>query len=283
MNIESIEIKEIEVIDNLIGLAFAEDIGKGDVTTNSIIDENAKTKAVWKTKDMGVVAGLEVAKRVFEKLDEDLQWNSLVEDGESVNEGVEIASFSGNTRAILTAERTALNIAQRMSGIATKTRRFADEFSTFNTKILDTRKTLPGFRILDKYAVRMGGGRNHRRGLFDLALIKDNHITAAGSIADAVQKVRRSHPEIMIEVETTNMQQVDEALLAETDMIMLDNMSAELMKDAVQLIDGRAKTEASGNVVLSNIRQIAETGVDYISVGALTHSVRAFDISQILL
>jgi nicotinate-nucleotide pyrophosphorylase (carboxylating) len=283
MNTEIIELNAKEVIEDLIERAFAEDIGEGDVTTDAIIDENARAKALWKTKDKGVVAGLEIAKKVFEKLDNGLQWNPLIDDGDSVNEGVEIVFFSGNTRAILTAERTALNIAQRMSGIATKTSRFVDEIASFGTQILDTRKTVPGLRILDKYAVRMGGGQNHRMGLFDMALIKDNHIAAAGSIAGAVQKVRQSHPEIAIEVETTNMQQVEEALSAETDMIMLDNMSVKLMQKAVRQIGDRAKTEASGNVELSNVGRIAETGVDYISVGALTHSVRAFDISQIFL
>jgi nicotinate-nucleotide pyrophosphorylase (carboxylating) len=282
MRVEFIDKKEKEVIEDLIGRALAEDIRSGDITTNSIIGERTKAKAVWKTKAKGVIAGLAIAGMVFKKLDSDLQWQALIEDGDFVNKNVEIAAFSGKARAILTAERTALNIAQRMSGIATKTRQFVDEIAPFDVQILDTRKTVPGLRLLDKYAVNIGGGRNHRMGLFDLALIKDNHIAAAGSIANAVQKVRENAPEITIEVETTDMQQIDEALAAEADIIMLDNMSLELMNEAVKEIGDRAETEASGNVELSNVYEIAATGVDYISVGALTHSVKAFDISQSL-
>lgn len=272
-----------EAIDDLINRAFAEDIKSGDVTTNAIIGKNDQAKAVWKTKDKGVIAGLDIARMVFEKLDPNLHWQPLAEDGDSVNENVDLVVILGSTRAILTAERTALNIAQRMSGIATKTRQFVDEIASCDAQILDTRKTIPGLRLLDKYAVRMGGGQNHRMGLFDMALIKDNHIVAAGSISKAVQKVRGQYPEIPVEVETTNLQQVDEAISAEVDFIMLDNMSSELMEKAVKRIDNRTKTEASGNVELSNVHEIAKTGVDYISVGALTHSVQAFDISQNLI
>jgi nicotinate-nucleotide pyrophosphorylase (carboxylating) len=271
-----------KVIDDLIARAFAEDVKEGDVTTNAIVDKDAKAEAVWISKDQGVVAGLGIAERVFRQLDPDLQWQSLAIDGDRVNVHTEIAAISGNARAILTAERIALNIAQRMSGIATKTNRFVEEVSTFDTEILDTRKTMPGLRLLDKYAVEAGGGRNHRMGLYDAALIKDNHIAAAGSIADAVEKVCRFKADLTIEVEAANLEQVDEALAAGVAFIMLDNMDLELMAEAVQQVGGRAKTEASGNVELSNVRAIAETGVDYISVGALTHSVQAFDISQML-
>ncbi len=272
-----------KVIDDLITRAFAEDVKEGDVTTNAIIDKNAKAKAVWKSKDQGIVAGLGIAEMVFRQLDPDLQWQYLSEDGDQVSEHTEIAAISGNARALLTAERIALNITQRMSGIATKTHRFVEKVSAFDAKILDTRKTMPGLRLLDKYAVEAGGGRNHRMGLYDLALIKDNHITAAGSITNAVQKVRKFQPDLTIEVETTSLQQVDEALSADVAFIMLDNMGLKLMARAVHQIGNRAQTEASGNVELSNVREIAETGVDYISVGALTHSVQAFDISQTLI
>jgi nicotinate-nucleotide pyrophosphorylase (carboxylating) len=279
VNVDSIE---KEVINDLIKRAFAEDIKGGDVTTDAIIGKNARAEAVWIAKDEGVVAGLGIAKMIFAKLDPHLQWQMLANDGDSVSEDMKIVEISGNARAILTAERTALNIAQRMSGIATATRQFLHEISGFNAQILDTRKTVPGLRLLDKHAVKMGGGQNHRMGLYDMALIKDNHIAAAGSIAKAVQKVHLDQPEITIEVETTNLEQVDEALSAQADIIMLDNMSVELIQDAVQKIDDRAKTEASGNVNLSTVRDIAAAGVDYISVGALTHSVLAFDISQML-
>lgn len=272
-----------EVIDDLIERAFAEDIKTGDVTTNAIIDKNASAKAVWISKDEGIAAGLKIAEKVFKKLDPDLEWQLLADNGESISDGMKIVEISGHTRALLTAERTALNIAQRMSGIATQTRRFVDKISGFEAKILDTRKTIPGLRLLDKRAVVIGGGQNHRIGLYDMALIKDNHIAAAGSITNAVQKVRQYQPDITVEVETTNVQQVDEALSAGADIIMLDNMTVELMQKTVRQVGGSAKTEASGNVSIFNVREIAQTGVDYISVGALTHSVQAFDISQLLL
>src|SRR5690625_2760943 len=266
MNSVSTQIVPEKIIDRLIDRAFEEDIDSGDVTTNAIIDPVARGEAVWKAKDTGIVAGLDIAAKVFGRLDADLQWMPEVQDGEEVAAGRTILVMRGKTRAILTAERIALNIAQRMSGIATKTRRFVEAVQESNTQILDTRKTVPGLRLLDKYAVKMGGGQNHRMGLFDLALIKDNHIAAAGSIDGAVKKVRRSQPDISIEVETTTLQQVDEALSAKPDIIMLDNMSLELMSEAVRRIGDRAKTEASGNVELSNVHRIAATGVDYISI-----------------
>lgn len=269
-----------EVVISLIDCAFKEDIGSGDVTTNAIIDEHAQAEATWTAKDKGVIAGMNVARQVFERLDPDLQWMPGVEDGEYISTGTEIVAIRGRVRAILTAERIALNIIQRMSGIATKTRQFAEAIKGLDTYILDTRKTVPGLRLLDKYAVKAGGGQNHRMGLYDLAMIKDNHIVAAGSINQAVRKVRNQHPELKIEVETTNYQQVEEALSAQADIIMLDNMNPRLMRKAVEMIGDRAKTEASGNITLQSVREVAETGVDYISVGALTHSVKAFDISQ---
>lgn len=274
------EVSDKEWLDDLIDVALAEDIGSGDVTTVSIIGDQVKAKAEWIAKQEGVVAGLDVAKFVFQKLDEDIDWNPHLENGDSVKNGDIIVEFTGNCRAILTAERTALNISQRMSGIATKTSEIVRLLDGFSTKILDTRKTVPGLRKLDKMAVKAGGGTNHRMGLYDMAMIKDNHIKAAGSIEKAVNRVRSANPEIRIEVETTNITQVREALDAGADIIMLDNMSIEQMREAVEIIGDSAQTEASGNITHDNIREVAQTGVNFISVGALTHSVKAFDISQ---
>lgn len=271
---------EDTTIEALIDRAFEEDVQSGDVTTNAIVDESSRAEAVWESKEKGIVAGLDIARMVYEKLDPQLKWQPHVKDGEEVESGTELVTMTGSCRAILTAERIALNIAQRMSGIATMTCRYVDAIGDPPTKILDTRKTVPGLRLLDKYAVMAGGGTNHRMGLFDMAMIKDNHIVAAGSIKKAVSKVRNAHPEIEIEVETTNLEQVKEALSAGADIIMLDNMSPQKMKVAVSFIGGKAKTEASGNITLETVREAAGTGVDFISVGALTHSVKAFDISQ---
>ena len=271
-----------EIIDELIRRAFEEDIKSGDATTNAIIDADTQAKAIWKSKDEGIVAGLDIAEQVFQKLDADIDWVPTIENGDTVVEGDQLVTMTGKARAILTAERIALNIAQRMSGIASQTQKFVKAIGELNTKILDTRKTVPGFRLLDKFAVRAGGGQNHRMGLYDLVMIKDNHIVAAGGIKKAVQQVRTHVPDLEIEVETNTLQQVDEACIAGVDIIMLDNMSPKLMQQAVSRIGGQAKTEASGNVTLQNVRKVAETGVDFISVGALTHSVHAFDISQTL-
>lgn len=273
-------ISDSQIVENLIKKAFDEDVHTGDVTTNAIVDKSAGAEAVWISKEKGIVAGLDIARKVFEQLDPQIKWNNLVEDGNKVNAGDRIASMQGTCRAILTAERIALNIVQRISGIATMTSKFVEAVEPYNAKILDTRKTVPGLRQLDKYAVKAGGGTNHRMGLFDLAMIKDNHIVAAGSIAKAVNKVRSKEPDIRIEVETTTIEEVKETLTSGADIIMLDNMSSDMMSDAVALIDGRAKTEASGNITLKRVREVAKTGVDFISVGALTHSVQAFDISQ---
>lgn len=269
-----------EQIAGIIDRALREDTGTGDITTNAVIDNHAIAKAVWVSKQKGVVSGLTVAEKVFRRLDRNIEWVPAFKDGDVVGEGDILVNFKGRCRAVLTAERVALNFAQRMSGIATQARKMVKELEGLSTQILDTRKTVPGLRILDKYAVASGGGINHRIGLYDLAMIKDNHIIAAGSISKAVERVRNENSDVKVEVETTGLQQVDEALQAGADIIMLDNMSADLMKQAVQRIGGRAGTEASGNITFDNIRQAAETGVDFISVGALTHSVKAFDISQ---
>lgn len=264
----------------LVDRAFEEDIQTGDVTSNAIVDESQEAEAVWVAKEQGIVAGLTIAEKVFRHLDSQITWSAAVNDGSKVTKGTKIVTIEGTARALLTAERIALNIAQRMSGIATMTRKFVDAVEEYPVEILDTRKTVPGLRELDKSAVKAGGGTNHRMGLYDMAMIKDNHIVAADRITKAVEKVRSAHPEIKIEVETTTLDQVEEALAAEADMIMLDNMSIEQMSKAVEVIDSRAQSEASGNVTLETVKEIAATGVDFISVGALTHSVKAFDISQ---
>ncbi len=274
------QISENGTIRSFLTRAFEEDVRSGDMTTNAIVNESQEAEAVWIAKEKGIIAGLPVAKAAFRFLDADVMWNAAIDDGKLIEGGSEIVTIIGNARALLTAERIALNIAQRMSGIATMTRKFVDAIEGYPAEILDTRKTVPSLRHLDKYSVKMGGGTNHRMGLYDLAMIKDNHIVAAGSIATAVERVREENPEIKIEVETTDLAEVQEALAAEADIIMLDNMSTEQMKEAVKIIEGNAKTEASGNVTLDTVREIAATGVDYISVGALTHSVKAFDISQ---
>ncbi|MEX2463353.1 MAG: carboxylating nicotinate-nucleotide diphosphorylase [Balneolaceae bacterium] len=267
----------------MIDQSLMEDIGTGDVTTNSIVDPNEKASAHWVAKQEGIICGLGIAKKVFQKMDEEFDWEAQISDGDWVDSGKIITRFSGNCRAILTAERVALNFAQRMSGISTETNKMVRLLEGLHTEILDTRKTIPGFRQLDKYAVSVGGGKNHRIGLFDMAMIKDNHITAAGSITIAVARVRDKNPEIQIEVETTSLNQVYEALDAEVELIMLDNMDIEMMAKAVKIIDGKALTEASGNLTGEHIRKVAMTGVDFISSGSLTHSVQAFDISQKLI
>jgi nicotinate-nucleotide pyrophosphorylase (carboxylating) len=272
---------ELEAAKTLIELALNEDIGTGDITTDSIIPAESRRKAKMVAKANGVVAGLAVAEMVFKSLDPDLQWKVIKKEGSAVNKGDVLVEFEGTYRALLTGERTALNFLQRMSGIATMSARYASEVKDYKTVILDTRKTLPGFRMLDKYAVKTGGASNHRIGLFDMAMIKDNHIEIAGGIAKAVEAVRKNiAPGIKIEVETTTLEQVQEALDAKADIIMLDNMDLATMRRGVDLIAGKAKIEASGNMTLERLKEVAATGVDYISIGALTHSVSALDISQ---
>ncbi len=268
-------------LGRIIKHAIREDVGDGDITTESIINKNRKSKAYFLTKEDGVISGLKIAKEVFGYLDKKIKWKSLVKDGDKVKAGTKIAEVKGSVRALLSGERTALNFLQRMSGIATLTSVYVEEVSGTNTKILDTRKTVPGLRLFDKYAVKCGGGTNHRIGLFDMVMIKDNHIKAAGSITKAVNKIRKSIPKQMkIEVETTNIREVEEALKLNVDVIMLDNMNLNEMTEAVQLINKKCFVEASGGVNLESVRAIAETGVDFISVGALTHSVKALDISM---
>jgi nicotinate-nucleotide pyrophosphorylase (carboxylating) len=260
-------------------LALDEDIRSGDVTTNSIVPKDAAIRGKILAKQNGVIAGLDIATQVFQLLDPEINLNSLVEEGDEVAAGMIIATLTGPARPLLIAERTALNFLGRMSGIATLTRKFVQTVAGTGARILDTRKTAPGLRSLDKLAVRRGGGVNHRHGLFDMVLIKDNHIDFAGSITEAVRRVRASGTTVEIEVETRTLNDVKEALSLGVRRILLDNMSTETMRLAVELNQGQAVLEASGNVTIDNVREIAETGVDFISVGALTHSAPVFDVS----
>jgi len=268
-------------VQEIIERALREDIGAGDATTNSIVPETASLKAKLIAKAPGVIAGLTVAELTFRMLDDEVKFNSLAVDGDQIQAGQVLAEIEGRARPLLTAERTALNLLGRMSGIATMTREFVDEVRDTKAKILDTRKTAPTLRLLDKWAVRIGGGENHRIGLYDLILIKDNHIDFAGSITEAVARARQTS-ELEIEVEARTLADVSECLQLGVAWIMLDNMSSDEMREAVRLVNGQAKVEASGNVTVQNVRSIAETGVDYISTGSLTHSVKALDVSLLV-
>jgi len=259
--------------------ALAEDIGPGDATTNSIVPAEASMRGQIIAKQNGVIAGLDVAQAVYEMVDKYVNFHPQVDEGARVTNRQVLALVSGRTRSLLTAERTALNFLGRISGIATLTRSFVDAVAGTQAIILDTRKTAPGLRLVDKLAVRRGGGQNHRIGLYDMVLIKDNHIDYSGSITLAVQRARSGAPGLEIEVEARTLDDVREALTIGVERILLDNMTPESMAEAVRLTAGRAKLEASGNVTLETARKIAGTGVDYISVGALTHSAKVFDVS----
>ena len=266
-------------IDPLIELAFAEDIGIGDITTESVVSELQQGLGTILTETGGVIAGLPIAQRVFDKLDPDLDFRMLVTDGDCVEGMTPIATVEGSAKSILTGERIALNFLQRLSGTATLTARFVAATVQYDVKIIDTRKTTAGWRVLQKYAVRVGGGRNHRFGLYDGVLIKDNHIVAAGGIAKAIEQVQAAVPHTMkIEIEVETLTQVEEAQAAGADIILLDNMPVNLMKAAVREIDKDALTEASGGITLDQVEAVAGTGVDAISVGALTHSAIPLDI-----
>jgi nicotinate-nucleotide pyrophosphorylase (carboxylating) len=267
-----------DTIERLAYAALAEDVGDGDVTTEATVDRDASGSAYILVKEPGVVCGLAIAAAVFRALDPEVGFERLVDEGASVDGRAQVALVTGPLRAILTGERAALNFLGRMSGIATLTRRYVDAVAGTGVTILDTRKTMPGLRALEKHAVACGGGRNHRFGLDDGVLIKDNHLRAAGSIASAVERARAA-TELLIEVECDTIEQVGEALAAEADAILLDNMTPDGLLAAVVLVKGRARLEASGGVTLDNVRAIAETGVDEISVGALTHSARSLDVS----
>ena len=268
-------------VDDLIKKALSEDINYIDSTTDLLIPEDSVSDAYFVSKADGVVAGLDIAARVFTILDSRVNIRFLVQDGAKVSKGDKIATIHGPTRAMLKAERTSLNLLQHMSGIATYTRKCVDAAEGTKASITDTRKTLPGLRPLQKYAVTLGGVRNHRFNLTDAAMLKDNHIDAYGGITAAVNELRKKAGHMLqIEVEARTLDDVREALDCGVNVIMLDNMSLEDMKTACELVNGKAKTEASGNVTLDNIRAVAKTGVDIISLGALTHSVTAFDISM---
>ena len=272
-----------EEVRRAVRVALAEDVGSGDATTLATVPEAATARAVMAAREPLVVAGLAVAEAVFQQLSAAVEFKRLVEDGQKASAGSGLLSLSGPARAILTGERVALNFLQRLSGVATLTARFVEAVQGTKAKILDTRKTTPGLRQLEKYAVRCGGGANHRVGLFDRVLIKDNHLAALrrdlpNAIGAAVSRARTQYPNLQVEVEADTLEQVRQAVEARADIILLDNMTADQLRAAVQAVSGRAKTEASGGVNLQTVRAIALTGVDFISVGAVTHSAPAVDI-----
>lgn len=268
-------------IDDIIKTALLEDINYVDVTTDYLVDDSSVSTAKYVSKDEGVLCGIDVALRVFDLLDDRMTSKVYIHDGEKVRKGDIIAEITGPTRALLKGERTALNLVQHMSGIATATNKCVELVKGTKASIADTRKTLPGLRVLQKYAVTVGGGRNHRYNLSDCAMLKDTHLDAYGSMTNAVNALREKMGHtVKIEVEVSDLEQLQEALSLGVEVIMLDNMSNEDMAKAVDITAGRAKLEASGNVTAETIRGIAETGVDIISLGALTHSVKAFDISM---
>ena len=267
--------------DDIIKTALNEDINYIDVTTDLLVDENAVSTAKYVSKDEGVLCGIDIAMRVFTLIDPETKFEILIHDGERVKKGDIIARITGKTRVLLKGERTALNLVQHMSGISTATNKLVQLTEGTKASIADTRKTLPGLRAIQKYAVTVGGGRNHRYNLSDCVMLKDTHLDAYGSITNAVKALREKlgHT-VKIEVEVGTLEELKEALETGVEIIMLDNMSCELMAEAVRIADGRAKLEASGNVSEQTVRAIAQTGVDIISVGAITHSVKAFDISM---
>jgi len=267
--------------ESLVRAALVEDIGSGDITTTLCIPAGTRATATVLAKQPGVIAGLAIGELAFHLLDPEAQWSAHVRDGDRVGEGrTPLATVTGDARALLTAERVALNFMQRLSGIATVTARYVGLVAGTDARIVDTRKTTPGLRMLEKYAVRAGGGFNHRLGLYDCVLIKDNHIKAAGGIKNAVQGARAHIPHTMkIEVEASTLGMVDEALAAGADIILLDNMDTETMRRAVNAIGGRAISEASGGLTEARVAEVAATGVDILSIGALTHSAPALDIS----
>ncbi len=280
---ESIMKKNEELLDDLLTLAFAEDVGDGDVTTLSTIpaDEQGIQRLI--IKEEGILSGVEVARKVFEKFDPSMKMTVFIKDGEHVKPGDIAFEVEGSVRSLLQTERTMLNIMQRMSGIATITAKYQDKLKGLKTKVLDTRKTTPGMRILEKEAVKSGGGANHRMGLHDMILIKDNHVDFAGGITKAVEAAKKYCKEtgrdLKIEVEVRNTDEINEALAAGVDRIMLDNFTPERTREAVKLINGATEVESSGGITLDTLREYGECGVDYISVGALTHSVKGLDMS----
>jgi len=271
---------KLERLDTIIQAALNEDMPEGDITSESVIPPDSCSEAVFLAKQAGVLAGMDLARRVFQKIDPKIRFEKILEDGQTFEPGDILAKLKGNAISLLKGERTALNFLQRMSGIATKTRRFVKVLSGTKTKVLDTRKTTPTLRLLEKYAVKMGGGENHRFSLSDMVLIKDNHLRLVGSITEAVRRAKaKVRPGTKIEVEVTNFEEAKEAVEAGASMIMLDNMSLRKMKEVLGWVKGKIPVEASGKVNERRARQIASLGVDYISVGSLTHSFTSVDIS----
>ena len=272
-----------ELIDQLLTLAFAEDVGDGDATTLSTIPADEMGAQHLLVKEEGILAGVEIARKVFEKFDPSLKMTVYIGDGAHVKPGDIAFKVEGTVRSLLQTERVMLNIMQRMSGIATQTARYQERLKGLKTKVLDTRKTTPGLRILEKEAVKIGGGANHRMGLFDMILIKDNHVDFAGGIPQAVKAAREwmkaNGKDLKIEVETRNNDEIRQALAEGADRIMFDNFTPAQTREAVALVDGRAETESSGGITLDTLRDYGEAGVDFISVGALTHSVKGLDMS----
>ncbi|TVR84687.1 MAG: carboxylating nicotinate-nucleotide diphosphorylase [Chitinophagaceae bacterium] len=274
----------MDYTNKIIDLALHEDIGSGDHSSNSIFDENVTAEAVVKTKQKGVICGLEIAKKVFKSVDNELEVSLLRQDGYRADIGEEVLLIKGSARSILTAERTALNFLQRLSGIATSTANFTDAISGYKTVILDTRKTTPGWRAIEKYAVKTGGGENHRMGLYDMIMIKDNHIDFSGGIEQAIEKAKqyilKNKLEIHIVVEARNLEDVGKIVsVGGVFRILLDNFSVDTATQAVKMCQGKTLTEISGNVSLDNVSQYASTGVDFISVGSITHSFKSFDFT----
>ena len=273
-----------ELIDQLLDLAFAEDLGDGDHTTYSTIPADAMGRSRLIIKEDGILAGVDVAEKVLHKVDPSIKMEIFIKDGAEVKKGDVAFTAEGPVRALLIAERTMLNIMQRMSGVATMTRKYQDELKGLHTRVLDTRKTTPGIRMLEKEAVKIGGGTNHRIGLFDMILIKDNHIDFAGGIEKAIQRAndycRENGKDLKVEVEVRSLDDIRRVLAhGGVDRIMFDNFTPDLTKEAVALVDGKVETESSGGITLENLREYGEAGVDFISVGALTHSVKGLDMS----
>lgn len=272
------------MIDAVIRQALQEDIGRQDITTANLVPAGQQARGVFVAKEAGVIAGTEVYQAVFRCLDPAVRCRVFIADGKTVQYGDQIAEITGKTSALLSGERVALNLLQRLSGIATRSRNMVERIKAYKTEIIDTRKTTPGLRELEKYAVRVGGGRNHRFGLYDGVMIKDNHIVAGGGILNAVKTLRQRVPiTVKIEVEVESLEQLELALQAGADIIMLDNMDTPTMQKAVERVAGRALLEASGGITEDRLEEIAQTGVDFISIGALTHSVKSLDISFDLL
>lgn len=273
------------LISTLIDIAFQEDIGTGDITSLATIKASSKGKSVIVAKDVGILAGVDLAIHIFKKVDADLQVKKLKDDGNRVGVEEVVLEIEGSSRSMLTAERTVLNFMQRLSGVATQTDKYVEVLKGLNTQILDTRKTTPGMRLLEKWAVKIGGGANHRIGLHDMVLIKDNHVDFAGGIKPAIEMAKQylldNNLQVKIEIETRSLAEVEEVLaIGGIDRVMLDNFTPDKLRDAVELINKRFETEASGGITLNTLRSYAETGVDFISSGALTHSVKALDLSM---